>query len=96
MSGGEAYRTLKSCARGKLCLGEPESKICIRRLIVTLDRDEALDVIQTVVLQRGIYFRGRFGAWKYAVGNMVHSLQKGLEAVNTILFQREETAIQGS
>ena len=63
--------------------------------IPTLDRDEALDVIQPVMLQRGIYSRGRFGAWKYEVGNMDHSVQMGLEAVNGILLHQEEKVVQG-
>ena len=63
--------------------------------IPTLERDAALEVIQPLVLQRGIYSRGRFGAWKYEVGNMDHSVQMGLEAVDRILFQREETVVLG-
>jgi len=62
--------------------------------IPTLDRDAALDVIQPVLFQRGIYSRGRFGAWKYEVENMDHSVQMGLEAVNSIL-QQEETVVRG-
>jgi protoporphyrinogen oxidase len=63
--------------------------------IPTLDRDQALDVIQPEMLRRGIYSRGRFGAWKYEVGNMDHSVQMGLEAVNRILLHQEEAVVQG-
>jgi protoporphyrinogen oxidase len=63
--------------------------------IPTLDRDAALDVIQPILFQRGIYSRGRFGAWKYEVGNMDHSVQMGLEAVNSILLEQEETVVRG-
>jgi hypothetical protein len=63
--------------------------------IPTLDRDAALDVIQPVLFERGIYSRGRFGAWKYEVGNMDHSVQMGLEAVNSILLGQEETVLRG-
>jgi hypothetical protein len=63
--------------------------------IPTLDRDAALDVIQPALLQHNIYSRGRFGAWKYEVGNMDHSVQMGVEAVNHILFQEEEKVVRG-
>jgi len=63
--------------------------------IPTLDRDQALDTIQPALLQSGIYSRGRFGAWKYEVGNMDHSVQMGVEAVNHILLGEEERVIRG-
>lgn len=63
--------------------------------IPTLDRDAALNVIQPALLQHNIYSRGRFGAWKYEVGNMDHSAQMGVEAVNHILFQEEEKVVRG-
>lgn len=63
--------------------------------IPTLDRDAALDIIQPALLQHDIYSRGRFGAWKYEVGNMDHSVQMGVEAVNHILFQEEEKVVRG-
>jgi protoporphyrinogen oxidase len=63
--------------------------------IPTLDRDAALEAIQPALLQLGIYSRGRFGAWKYEVGNMDHSVQMGAEAVNHILLHQEEKVIQG-
>lgn len=63
--------------------------------IPTLDRDAALGVIQPELLRHGIYSRGRFGAWKYEVGNMDHSVQMGVEAVNHILLQEEERVVRG-
>jgi protoporphyrinogen oxidase len=63
--------------------------------IPTLDRDAALDIIQPTLLQHDIYSRGRFGAWKYEVGNMDHSVQMGVEAANHILFQEEEKVVRG-
>jgi len=53
--------------------------------IPTLGRDSALAAIQPQLLSQGIYSRGRFGAWRYEVGNMDHSVQMGVEAVNHIL-----------
>ena len=47
--------------------------------IPSLDRNEALDVIQPYLESKEIYSRGRFGAWKYEVGNQDHSLMQGVE-----------------
>ena len=39
---------------------------------------------------KGIYSRGRFGAWRYEIGNMDHSVMMGVEAVNNILAGEKE------
>jgi protoporphyrinogen oxidase len=53
--------------------------------VPTLGRDKALSTIQAYLEERGILSRGRFGAWKYEVGNMDHSVMQGAEAVNSIV-----------
>jgi len=53
--------------------------------IPTLGRDQALAVLQPALLQQGIYSRGRFGAWRYEIGNMDHSVMMGVEAANNIV-----------
>src|ERR1017187_1712051 len=53
--------------------------------IPTLNRDRALEVLQPALMKQGIYSRGRFGAWRYEIGNMDHSVMMGMEAVNHIL-----------
>ena len=58
--------------------------------IPTLDRDAALAAILPALEALHIYSRGRFGAWKYEVGNMDHSLMQGVEAVDRILNGRPE------
>jgi len=58
--------------------------------IPTLERDKALEVIQPYLEEKGIYSRGRFGAWKYEIGNMDHSIIQGVEVANRILENKEE------
>jgi protoporphyrinogen oxidase len=51
----------------------------------SLERDEALRVLHPWLESRDIYSRGRFGAWRYEVGNMDHSVAQGVEWVNRIV-----------
>jgi protoporphyrinogen oxidase len=64
--------------------------------IPTLGRDRALDVLQPALLDKGIYSRGRFGAWRYEVGNMDHSVMMGVEAVNNIVAGEKELVFHSS
>jgi protoporphyrinogen oxidase len=58
--------------------------------IPTLDRDRALGILQPALQERGIYSRGRFGAWRYEIGNMDHSVMMGVEAVNHVIAGEQE------
>jgi protoporphyrinogen oxidase len=64
--------------------------------IPTLGRDRALGILQPALMQRGIYSRGRFGAWRYEIGNMDHSVMMGVEAVNHIVAGETENVFQSS
>jgi hypothetical protein len=64
--------------------------------IPTLDRDKALSVIQPALLKESIYSRGRFGAWRYEIGNMDHSVMMGVEAVGNILEGESESVFRSS
>lgn len=64
--------------------------------IPTLNRDRALDVLQPALMKQGIYSRGRFGAWRYEIGNMDHSVMMGVEAVNHILKGEQEAVFHSS
>jgi protoporphyrinogen oxidase len=64
--------------------------------IPTLDRDKALGVIQPALLDQKIYSRGRFGAWRYEVGNMDHSVMMGVEAVDHAVNGEKENVFQSS
>ncbi|MDH5541495.1 MAG: FAD-dependent oxidoreductase [Nitrospinota bacterium] len=48
--------------------------------IPTLGRDRALEKIQSWLRSVGIHSIGRFGGWRYEVGNMDHSFLAGIEA----------------
>jgi hypothetical protein len=64
--------------------------------VPTLNRDRALGTIQPFLESKGIYSRGRFGAWKYEVGNMDHSFMQGVEVVERILLGKEEITISNT
>ena len=64
--------------------------------IPTLERDAALAVLQPALLRQQIYSRGRFGAWRYEIGNMDHSVMMGLEAVGHALHGDKESVFESS
>jgi glycine/D-amino acid oxidase-like deaminating enzyme len=47
--------------------------------VPTIKRDAALTTIQSWLMAHDIYSRGRFGAWKYEIGNMDHSVKMGID-----------------
>ncbi|MFC1620701.1 protoporphyrinogen/coproporphyrinogen oxidase [Candidatus Omnitrophota bacterium] len=58
--------------------------------IPTLKRNEALREIQTELEKMDMYSRGRFGAWKYEIGNTDHSMMQGKEIVDRLLRKGKE------
>lgn len=63
--------------------------------VPTVGRDEALAVINPFLESQGVYSRGRFGAWKYEVGNMDHSFMQGVEVADRILNGADEPTVTG-
>ncbi|MAE68975.1 MAG: amine oxidase [Gemmatimonadetes bacterium] len=59
-----------------------------------LGRDDRLRVVQAWLESKDILSRGRFGGWKYEVGNMDHSVQMGKEAVDRILEAKKESVYE--
>lgn len=57
----------------------------------TLGRDLALAAIQPWLQAHGVYSRGRFGGWRYEVGNMDHSVMQGVEWADLMLKGKAET-----
>ncbi|MDD2898846.1 MAG: FAD-dependent oxidoreductase [Desulfuromonadaceae bacterium] len=63
--------------------------------VPTLGRDQALAIIQPYLESKFIFSRGRFGAWKYEVGNMDHSFMQGVEVVDRLLNGTGECTLNG-
>ncbi len=59
-----------------------------------LDRDTLLERVDPALRSLNVLSRGRFGAWKYEVGNMDHSFMQGVEAANHILFGEPEITVR--
>ncbi len=53
--------------------------------VPTLERDQALRQIHQWLTEKNIYSRGRFGGWKYEVGNMDHSFMQGVEWADLVV-----------
>ena len=51
-----------------------------------LKRDPTLAQALPYLRDHSIWSRGRFGSWKYEVGNQDHSLMLGVEAADNVLF----------
>jgi protoporphyrinogen oxidase len=58
--------------------------------IPTRDRDAALAVVQPWLMGRDILSRGRFGSWRYEIGNMDHAAKMGIDAAGYVLEGRPE------
>jgi protoporphyrinogen oxidase len=58
--------------------------------IPTLKRDEALGTIHPWLMRNNIYSRGRFGAWKYEIGNMDHAVKMGTDVARLLVEKAPE------
>ncbi len=52
----------------------------------SVGRDAVLDKALPWLRERDIWSRGRFGSYKYEVGNQDHSLMLGVECADNVLF----------
>ena len=58
----------------------------------TLGRDKTLETIMKFLTDKDIYSKGRFGSWRYEIGNMDHSVMQGVKTVDSITSYKEEAA----
>ncbi|MEO6123072.1 MAG: FAD-dependent oxidoreductase [Ilumatobacteraceae bacterium] len=78
---------------------QADTKIVSRQLmhvpysypVPTTRRDSALAVIQPWLMKNQIYSRGRFGAWRYEIGNTDHSVMMGVELADHLVTGTNET-----
>ena len=93
-------RTIEGMVSCQLLTREQaDTKIVSRQLlrvpysypVPTLGRDAALAVIQPWLAEHDVYSRGRFGAWRYEIGNTDHSVMMGVEVVNRLVNDEPET-----
>ena len=56
------------------------------------ERLRRLLVILPWLMERGIYSRGRFGAWRYELGNMDHAVKMGTDVARLLVAGTPEEA----
>ncbi|KAI3629223.1 hypothetical protein CBS9595_000295 [Malassezia furfur] len=93
--------TIRGCVNTQLLLPDSEIVSTYHRTFTpgyptpSLERDAALQETLPVLLDRfDILSRGRFGSWKYEVGNQDHSFMLGVEAVDRALFGAPEMTLE--
>ena len=52
----------------------------------SVGRDAVLEKALPWLREQGIWSRGRFGSYKYEVGNQDHSLMLGVECADNVLY----------
>lgn len=94
-----ARACIRHCVRLGLCPAEAEVvSLSHHRLengypVPFLGRDELLQRALPWLQERQVWSRGRFGAWRYEVSNQDHSVMQGVEAVDAMLFGKQETTL---
>jgi protoporphyrinogen oxidase len=58
--------------------------------VPTLERDDALAVIQPWLAGHDVFSRGRFGSWRYEIGNMDHAVKMGIDAARMLVRRDDE------
>lgn len=53
--------------------------------VPTRSRNAALATIQPWLMENSIFSRGRFGAWRYEIGNMDHATKMGIDVAHHML-----------
>ena len=58
--------------------------------VPSLQREQILTTLQPWLESHGIFSRGRFGGWRYEVGNQDHSLMQGVEVADWLIREIPE------
>jgi protoporphyrinogen oxidase len=58
--------------------------------VPTLERDSSLAAIQPWLEQHDVLSRGRFGSWRYEIGNMDHAVKMGIDAARRLVLGEHE------
>ena len=58
--------------------------------VPSIRRESILASIQPWLQSNGVYSRGRFGGWRYEVGNQDHSFMQGVELADLLVFGIQE------
>lgn len=61
--------------------------------VPTLHRDRALSTMLPWLEQRNVHSRGRFGTWRYEVGNMDHAVKMGTDVARRIITGEPEELV---
>jgi len=61
--------------------------------VPTLGRDEVLAAVVPWLEARAIYPRGRFGTWRYEIGNMDHAVKMGIDIARRLVHGRREVLL---
>ncbi len=83
---------------GLVAAGSPIASLHVEELpyaypVPTLGRDAALAVIQPWLDAHGIHARGRFGTWRYEIGNMDHAVKMGIDVARRIVTGTPEELV---
>ena len=62
-----------------------EARFWVNDYYETLEREGVLKQLLPKLQEKDIWSRGRFGSWRYEVGNQDHSFMLGAEAVDSIV-----------
>jgi len=99
----DASRVVESVIQGLLDSGLLDDRTLVENVwyrffpatypVPTLERDSIVEPVLACLRERGVYSRGRMGAWKYEVGNMDHSFMQGKEWVDHVFFGAEEVTL---
>jgi len=92
--------TIRGMVRSELLTPEQAERDIVSRQLMqvpysypvpTVGRDEALGLIQPWLMEHDVYSRGRFGAWRYEIGNTDHSVMMGVELADYLVAGKPET-----